>query len=140
MKLVLALILFVAIPGLAGAQLWTADLEGGNLNEWTLNNCGGESNSGVADTVASTEESRTGKYSAKLTWVGPGDSATRLLRWCEPQRNTELYYSMVFFPRIYRLGLYWNVFQLKSTTSSVNDPFFIPNIANRSDGDMYFYL
>ena len=141
MKLVLAVILFVAVPGLAAAQLWTAGVEGGNLNEWTLNDCGGEFNSGVADTVASTEESRSGNYSAKLTWFGPGDSATRLFRWCEPQRNTELYYSAwFFFPRTYRPGLYWNIFQWKSKTSSVNDPFFILNIANRTDGNMYFYL
>ena len=141
MKLVLAVILFVAVPGLAGAQLWTAGLEGGNLNEWTLNDCGGEFNTGVADTVASTEESRTGNYFAQAHLGWPWCSATRLFRWCEPQRNTELYYSAwFFFPRIYRPGLYWNIFQWKSKTSSVNDPFFILNIGNRSDGDMYFYL
>src|ERR687896_1805095 len=55
-------------------------------------------------------------------------------------QHRALLQRMVFFPRIYRPGLYWNIFQWKSKTSSVNDPFFILNIGNRSDGDMYFYL
>ena len=77
-----------------------------------------------------------------MTISTPPESGTRMFRWLEPQNNDRLRYSAwYYFPRRYSVGSYWNVFQWKSRRSSgQNDPFFILNVGNRSDGEMYFYL
>jgi hypothetical protein len=139
-KIILALIFVLNLSTAAvGQTLWSASVEGGNLNEWSQNDCGGEFNSGNADTVASMEQAR-GTWAAKMTYFG-GASGTRMFRWCEPQRNPELYYSAWFyFPQTYTPSLFWNIFQWKSKTSSVNDPFYVLNVGNRTDGSMNLYL
>jgi len=126
----------------SGNVIWSADHEDGNMNEWYLNNGGGEFNSGVGDTVISTDIARTGNRGIKMTITTPPESGTRMFRWYEPQRNARLQYSAWFyFPQRFAVSTYWNIFQWKSKRSSSQiDPFFVLNIGNRSDGSMFVYL
>jgi hypothetical protein len=142
--LALSFLLLIEVNEFASAAtfVWSTGMEGGNLNEWSLNDCGGEFNSGTADSIASQDHTHTGVWGAKMTISAPSESGTRLFRWCEPQNNRELYYSVWYYiPRQYSAPNYWNVFQWKSkVSSSQTDPFFVLNIGNRSSGNMYFYL
>lgn len=125
-------------------SLWSAGMEDGSLAEWSLNECGGEYNSGVGNAEASREHAHSGSWAARLTISAPGSSSsgTRLFRWCESQEHSQLYYrAWFYFPQRYTAPNWWNVFQWKSKVSSTkNDPFFILNVGNRQDGTMYFYL
>lgn len=128
----------------AAPLLWSASMEDGSLKEWDLDQCGGEYNSGVANAEASREHAHSGSWSARLTIsaTGSSPSGTRLFRWCEAQQYPALYYRVWFyFPQRYTVANWWDVFQWKSKISSTkNDPFFILNVGNRTDGTMYFYL
>jgi hypothetical protein len=139
------LLFFLIHLQVANAQnlLWSAGMENGNMSEWSLNGCGGEFNSGVSHSEASTDVALSGSYSAKMSIGTPSapESGVRLFRWCESQRNQELYYSAwYFFPQHYVAPNWWSIMQWKSKTSSRNDPFFMLDIGNRSDGTMYPYL
>jgi Polysaccharide lyase len=147
-------------PPRSGAEvLWSADMETGDLSQWTLpdvaggpNSGGGIFNSGVATaSVDKVTLAHSGLYSAKLFVETREDSelatsGTRLFRWREPQEHPELYYSVwYYFPQRYRPNgspSWWNVFQWKSKhgDASRSDPFFALNVGNRSDGSMFFYL
>lgn len=128
----------------ASSLLWSASMEQGNLEEWSLDDCGGEFNSGTADAVATRDHAHSGLWGARLTISTPSSSqsGTRLFRWCEPQQHPALYYrAWFYFPQQYTAPNWWNVFQWKSKISATkNDPFFILNVGNREDGTMYFYL
>jgi hypothetical protein len=114
--------------------LWSARVEGGNLDEWSKNDCGGQFNSGGGVSVASREKAHGGSWSAKMTISGnSGDTntaGTRLFRWCEAQRNRELYYSVWYFiPQPYVVSGWANWFQYKSkTTDGRVDPFFFLDV------------
>jgi hypothetical protein len=145
MKIWIFTIFMLVQAGLANAQslLWSAGMEKGNLSEWSNNQCGGEYNSGRSDTQATTRRANTGSWSARMAITTPSSptSGTRLFRWCEPRRYSKLYYSAWYFlSQSYDVPNFWNVWQWKSKTSSRNDPFYILNIGNRSNGSMYFYL
>jgi hypothetical protein len=139
----IALIALHASTAAAQNVLWSAGMEKGNLSEWSSNQCGGEYNSGVSDTQAITRRANTGAWSARMEITTPSSptSGTRLFRWCEPRNHPKLYYSAWYFlSQRYDVPNYWNVWQWKSKTSNRNDPFFIVNIGNRSNNNMYFYL
>jgi hypothetical protein len=141
--IVFVFFLFWARAGNAQSYLWSAGMESGNLNEWSVNDCGGEFNSGVSNSEASRKVANTGSWAAHMTITTPSipTSGTRLFRWCEPQNNPRLYYSTWFyFPARYSVTNFWNIFQWKSKTSSRNDPFFVVNVGNRPDGSMYLYM
>jgi hypothetical protein len=145
MKVMAFVFLLLVHTASAEAQnlLWYAGMESGNLSDWSRSDCGGEFNSGTSDTQASREKASTGSWSARMAITTPDDpiSGTRLFRWCEPRRYQKLYYSAWFFiPTRYQVPNFWNVWQYKSKTSNRNDPFFILNIGNRSNGNMHFYL
>src|SRR4029077_4347961 len=147
-------------PPRSGAEvLWSADMETGDLSQWTLpdvaggaNFGGGIFNSGLATaSVDKVTLAHSGLYSAKLFVATREDSelatsGTRLFRWREPQEHSELYYSVwYYFPQRYHPNgspSWWNVFQWKSKhrDASLSDPFFTLNVGNRSDGSMFFYL
>ncbi|MGE0822339.1 MAG: hypothetical protein AB7G75_25740 [Candidatus Binatia bacterium] len=80
--------------GSTAEPLWSAGMEDGNLHEWAIGRCGGEYNSGVADTKASHDQAYSGTWAARLTVSTPNSptSGTRLFRWCEPQEHLQLYY------------------------------------------------
>lgn len=140
-----------------GKIIWSADMETGDLSQWSVpdvpggpNSGGGVFNSGLA--TARVDEvglAHSGLHAAKLfiNTQSTGElptSGTRLFRWLEPEKHPELYYRVWFyFPQRYVPNgnpPWWNVFQWKSKRSDVSDPFIALNVGNRSDGAMYFYL
>jgi len=129
--------------------LWSADFEKGDTSQWYFpsagadgNEGGGTFNSGTAESVPSTEHAHTGRWGLKMTILAPPESGTRMFRWREPIKWSELYYTVwYYFPRKYSVANYWNVLQWKSKNSSgTTDPFFVLNVADRPDGSMYFRL
>jgi len=131
--------------------VWAADMETGDTSQWYAPSNraygyygGGEYDSGVASSTASQDYAHTGSWSLKMTITTPSSpsSGTRMFRWLESQTYPALYYSAwYYFPQVYSVPEYWNVFQWKSSRSSgQNDPFYILNVGNRDDGSMYFYL
>jgi hypothetical protein len=124
--------------------LWSTNHESGTLSDWYLNDCGGEFNSGNGVSSASTDVAHSGKYSAKMTINATGsDTGVRLFRWCESRASDPaLYYSTwYYFPtQVQVTGGWWNIFQFKSKYAGGNDPYWIVNVGNRSNGDMYLYL
>jgi hypothetical protein len=131
-------------PKFTDAQvLWSADHETGDMSQWYQADCGGEFNSGVSNSEASTDVGFSGSYSAKATISTPNypESGGRLFRWCEPRDNVDTYYSAwYFFPQTYIAPNWWDIMQWKSKTSTLNDPFFILNVGNRVDDSMYIYM
>ncbi len=134
--------------------LWAADMETGNLIQWEANiyqsaPCGGQFNSGAAaSTVASTDVAHTGLWSAKMT-IGSDtigtENGTRMFRWCEPQRNRELYYSAWYYLPVrfdVRSNGWTNVFQFKSERLDKRsiDPFFFLGVQNAPNQSMRFLL
>jgi hypothetical protein len=130
-------------PGPSPADiLWSADHSTGDLSQWSLNSGGGVFNSAGGTAQASTDVAHSGTHSAKLTISNvKGDQGTRLFRWRESQSNKELYYSVyLYFPQRYSRPNWWNVFQFKSKTATNNDPFFLLEVGNRPNGNMYIYM
>jgi Polysaccharide lyase len=142
---------------LPGPVLWSADMETGDLSQWSRpdfpggpNAGGGVFDSGTATaSVDVASPAHSGIHSAKLyiNTLNPSEDSTsgvRLFRWLEPESRSELHYSVwYYFPRRYSPDgnpPWWNVFQWKSKRANVNDPFFALNVGNRPDGAMYFYL
>jgi hypothetical protein len=140
-------------PPLPTLFLWSALHERGTLADWyfpaateskSLPHGGGEYNSGVGDSVGSTEVAHSGSWSAKQTIdTSSGSSGTRLFRWEEFRslaRGEGVYASAWFFvPQPVKVGGYLNVFQLKSKTQDERyiDVFFQLNVFSRSDGSLY---
>ncbi len=130
--------------------IWSADMETGDLSQWYSPSTGrfgvyggGEYNSGIASSSASTDVARSGLYSAKLTITTPNSpsSGVRLFRWTESRDYPQLYYSVWYYiPQAYSASVYWNLMQWKSSTDTVNDPFFLLNVRTGSDGQMYFQM
>src|ERR1041385_4508956 len=140
----------------SGKVLWSADMETGDLSQWSVpdvpsgtNAGGGVFNSGFAtSSVDAVGLAHSGLHSAKLfvNTLNTGEfptSGTRLFRWLEPEKYPELYYSVWFsFPQHYVPNgnpPWWNVFQWKSKRGDTSDPFIALNVGNRPDGAMYFY-
>jgi polysaccharide lyase-like protein len=140
-----------------GSVLWSADMEIGDLSQWSWPDVPGGPNAGggVFDSgtsIASVDTvslAHSGTHSAKLyiNTMGPPEISTsgvRLFRWLEPESHSELYYSVWYcFPQRYTPNgnpPWWNVLQWKSKGANVNDAFFALNVGNRSDGSLYLYL
>ena len=134
--------------------LWVADMETGDLRQWEDNPyqstpCGGQFNSGpFAETVPSRDVAHSGSWSAKMT-IAADDPAvtngTRMFRWCEPQRNPVLYYSVWYLlPQRYTIGSggWINLFQYKAVNpaNQESDPFFFLGFRNAADGMMHLTL
>jgi hypothetical protein len=135
-----------------GSIIWSADMETGDLSQWSFpdvpggpNAGGGVFTSGIANAIADNLAHR-GNHSAKLSITTPNvpTSGTRLFRWKESHAYPNLYYSAwYYFPRRYVPDgdpSWWNVFGWKSKHSTGNDPFFALNVGSRANGPMYFYL
>jgi hypothetical protein len=122
--------------------LWSAGHETGDMSQWYSGEGGGEFNSGIATSVASTDVAHSGSYSAKLTASTPPTAGVRLFRWKESRANPQgAYYSCWFyFPRVYSPA-WWNIFQFKARTGDAQvDPFWFLQIGKRANGNMYLYL
>jgi hypothetical protein len=115
-------------------------MEGGNLNEWSLNGWGGMFNSGTYEAVASTDVAHTGSWSLRATiWSDPGaGSGVRAFRWAESRANRDAYYSAWFYiPTPMTVNNWMQIFQFKSrSTSNVVDPFWYLEIISRQDGTL----
>jgi hypothetical protein len=135
-----------------GSIIWSADMETGDLSQWSLpdvpggpNTGGGVFTSGIA-TATAARLAHMGHHSAELSITTPNTptSGTRLFRWKETHAYPRLYYSAwYYFPRRYvpdGSPSWWNVFQWKSKHAAGNDPFFTLNVGNRASSAMYFYL
>ena len=122
--------------------LWFADHRTGDLSQWVADSCGGPSNNRGASVGVSSRYAKSGDHSMALTISDVhGDQGARMFRFCESEGRDELYYGVwMYFPETFvPTGGWWNVFQYKSNTSSVSDPFFIVNVKN-VNGVMSFYL
>jgi hypothetical protein len=141
----------------SGSVLWSANMETGDLSQWSIpdlpggpNAGGGIFNSGIATaSVDSVALSHGGLHSARLFIEAHEDSETatsgaRLFRWLEPETHPELYYSVwYYFPQRYVPNghpAWWNVQQWKSKHAGGNDPFFALNVGTDSGGSMFFYV
>lgn len=136
------------------AILWVADMEHGDLRQWSEPveglslTCGGEYNNGGGDAFASTSMARGGRYAAALRIEDvDGDQGTRLFRGrCESRDHPEgLYYSTWFYvPRHHEtLDGWWNVFQFKSKplgSDAGSDPMWVLDLLDRGDGTMALRL
>ncbi|MDN3688893.1 heparin lyase I family protein [Cyclobacterium jeungdonense] len=124
-----------------GTELWTAGHEGGDQSEWSLNDGGGEFNSGTGNSAVSSEVAHTGKYSLKMsinTSNGEGHG-TRNFRWNELGEHDDLIFTQYFFfPN--RIDLdgendWFNLIQTKGVKfapggagtgpDQINDPHFV---------------
>lgn len=136
------------------APLWISDFESASTRQWEDNDiqptpCGGEF-LGAGGTVSLNQEIvHRGSWSLKMTIPGSSKSSAipgaRMHRWCESQRNRELYYSVWYFvPQHYTVekGGWLNWFQFKSKRpNGANDPFFFLDIKNDLRmGNMRFML
>jgi hypothetical protein len=120
--------------------VWAGDVEEGHLGDWDGDGGGGEFNSGNADSTASTDVAHSGSYAVRMTQSNGG---TRMFRWNEGRAHDQAYYSAWFyFPQRYDAPNWWNIFQFKSRNAdgSRNDPFWLLDVLNRSDGAMYLRL
>jgi hypothetical protein len=130
--------------------VWSSTFESGNASDWylpvlTANGYegGGAFASGLATSVVSRNHAHSGNWSLKMMITTPPESGIRMFRWLEPNTYKDLYYSAWFyFPQRYSARNYWNIFQWKSRISPTvaPDPFFVLNVGNREDGEMYLYL
>jgi hypothetical protein len=137
--------------------LWFADFETGDKSQWYLpaggnwdDFGGGEFDSGSAHSAVSSAHSavsqditHSGSWSLAMTIdTSAGESGTRMFRWLEPRLYPELYYTVwYYFPRVYSVARYWNIFQWKSKRSTgAVDTFFDVVVGNRPDGSMFLYL
>lgn len=127
-------------------------METGNLSQWTktsvVNNSsqGGSYDSGYCNrptSGVSTEVARSGRYSMEMTI----DTANRTSSGCRQFRHAEsvsgnpYYYSAWFYLPAKSSAIdYWNVFQFKSESSTLNDPFWVIDLMPRSNGALRLLL
>jgi Polysaccharide lyase len=139
-------------PSSSSGLVWSADMETGNLTQWTVASIvngstqGGSYDSGNCSRPSngvSTDVAHSGRYSMKVTI----DTANRTESGCRQFRhaesvsgNTYYYGGWYYLPARYDGIDYWNVFQFKSETSSLNDPFWVLDLMPRSDGALHLKL
>ena len=131
----------------SNAMVWSADMETGNLSQWTINGTkGGSYDSGTCirpSNGVSSEHAHSGLYSMKMTIdTSVQESGCRQFRNQEPEAGGTYYYGAWYFiPENYQAGSYWNVFQFKSDNGSTEDPFWVLDLMPRkSDGAPHLKL
>jgi hypothetical protein len=131
----------------SNTMVWSADMETGNLSQWTINGTkGGSYDSGTCirpSNGVSTEHAHSGLYSMKMTIdTSVQESGCRQFRNQEPEAGGTYYYGAWYFiPENYQAGNYWNVFQFKSNNGSTEDPFWVLDLMPRkSDGAAHLKL
>lgn len=126
--------------------VWSADMETGDLSQWTLGGTrGGPFDSGACtrpESGVSSEVARSGRYSAKMTIdVSRKESGCRLFRHEESQTGKPYYYSAwILIPRIEKVNGYWNIFQFKSESDKMNEAVWVIEAQNRPDGTLHTVL
>jgi Polysaccharide lyase len=130
----------VSPPAAPPGSLWWAGHESGDLSEWSRNSGGGEFDSGIAVATISRDVAHSGRYAARLTITAPPESGTRLFRWREGETAEAAYYSVWYYlPQPYE-PTWWNIFQFKSRSGSLNDPFWYLQLEPGRDGALYLGL
>lgn len=100
--------------------LWYSDHETGDLSTWTEEELGGSYvNDENATCAISTDVTRSGKYSVKLTATAAGtDSATGLYRRFDA--ITEAYYSVWYYvPKAYETASTWTILRFRASAPDV---------------------
>jgi hypothetical protein len=126
--------------------VWSADMETGDLSQWTRDGThGGSYDSGAClrpPSGVSTEAAHSGNFAMKMTVdLGIGDAGCRQFRHEESLTGETFYYGAWFYLPAYVAAVdYWNVFQFKSETATLNDPFWILDLMPRSDGALHLRL
>jgi Polysaccharide lyase len=127
-------------------------METGNLTQWTKSSVvngssqGGSYDSGYCSRPTngvSTDVARTGKYSMKMTI----DTANRTSSGCRQFRHAEsvsgnpYYYSAWFYLPAKSSAIdYWNVFQFKSESATLNNSFWVLDLMPRGNGALRLLL
>jgi hypothetical protein len=126
--------------------IWSADMETGDLSQWTRNRTrGGSFDSGDClrpSNGISTEVAHSGRYAMKMTInLADGESGCRQFRHQESLSGETLYYGAWYYlPSYVRAENYWNIFQFKSETDSRNDPFWALDLMPRSGSQLQLRL
>ncbi len=128
-----------------GPVLWAADRQARDLSSWEEDNGGGVFTTGTGTATIDQTVTHNGDASIRLAITDAdgehGNQAVRLFRWKETSDESQAYFgAWYYFPERYQPVVFWNVWQFKSKTPDRNDPFWILNIGNRRDGQMFFYL
>jgi hypothetical protein len=139
-------------PAPSPGVVWSADMETGNLTQWTKPSIvngstqGGSYDSGYCSRPTngiSTDVARSGRYSMKMTidTTDRTSSGCRQFRHAESVSGNAYYYSAWFYLPTKSVATdYWNVFQIKSESPTANDPFWVIDLMPRSNGSMRLLL
>ena len=125
------------------AVVWSADMETGNLDQWTVGGTrGGPRDSGdcirPADGVT-REAAHSGRYAIKMTIdVSSRESGCRQFRHDESARGGAYFYSAwMMIPQQVRVDGYWNIFQFKSDNLKMNEAVWVVEARNRPNGRLH---
>ena len=135
-----------AIPVDPSIVVWSADMETGDLSQWTVQGTdGGPQDSGTCirppDGVT-TEAAHAGQYALKMSIdVSKEESGCRQFRHEESARGGEYYYSAwMMIPNKVTVDGYWNIFQFKSDNGSMNEAVWVLEARNRRNGNLHLEL
>jgi hypothetical protein len=126
--------------------VWSADMETGDLSQWTQGGThGGSYDSGACirpPNGVTSEVAHSGKFSMKMTVdLGLGEAGCRQFRHEESRTGGTFYYGAWYYlPAPVTAVNYWNVFQFKSETATLNDPFWVLDLMPRADGSPHLRL
>jgi hypothetical protein len=130
--------------------LWRADMETGNLAQWSAGGAGGVFNTGTGSVQVRRAMAHTGRYALRLNVRDAdgtrGVQAARIFRWRtengQPLPDAAYYSAWYLFPRQVAPIEWWIVFQWKTRIADgQSDPTFVLDVGTRgSTGRMYLYL
>ena len=135
-----------APPSGPAQVVWKADMETGNLGEWTAGGTrGGSYDSGDClrpSNGVTTEQAHSGRFSMKMTIdTSKGQSGCRQFRHEESARGGEYFYSAwMMIPKQVNVSSFWNIFQFKSSNSSINETTWVVEAKSRPNGNLHAVL
>lgn len=131
-------------PTSSAGVVWQADMETGNLGQWTAGNTrGGSYDSGDCQRPPSgvtTQAAHSGRYSMQMTAdTSSGQSGCRQFRQEESEAGGAYFYSawMMIPKQVSVTGNFWSIFQFKSQVGSTNEAFWVVEAANRPNGTLH---
>lgn len=134
------------IPVDPSIVVWSADMETGDLSQWTIGGTrGGPFDSGSCrrpEGGVTSEVAHSGRYAAKMTIdVSQKESGCRLFRHLESENGKPYYYSAwMMIPTAEKVEGYWNIFQFKSENDKMNEAVWVVEARNRPDGSLHTVL
>lgn len=130
-------------PTSSAGIVWQADMETGNLNQWTAGNArGGSYDSGNClrpSGGVTTEAAHSGRYAMKMTAdTSAGQSGCRQFRQEESALGGTYFYSAwMMIPKQINVVNFWNIFQFKSAVGDTNEAFWVVEAQNRPNGALH---